>query len=346
MSRRKHTPGRPFHSGCGARWLLLAIALAPLAGCSGTRWIVPGIEGPERSEQHDRRGEAMIREFEARRKAVQTDAAEAALARGDYRESERLVRSILDSDGSHRDARLLLAEVLLLTGRHPEAFTQLEHALRDHGEDPLVHYAMGLLLDASGRPDEARPFYERSAELNPDFKRYAFAHETLGNSDVSTVSNDPNAPAADAVSYLEPAVGEPLGEVRKTLAAGNLDAVQAGIQAALAADPDNPQIPVHAAVLALEHNHPQLAVDVLKPATTQFPEAAAVRRTLGAAYYRLGDYSSAQVALRQALSLDNSDGLSYLLMGCTLEKLGQPRAAHLQFERAAASSLRYRTMQR
>ncbi len=44
---------------------------------------------------------------------------------------------------------------------------------------------------------------------------------------------------------------------------------------------------------------------------------------LGAAYYRTGDYKSSQVALQQALSLDKSSALSYLLMGCTLAKLGQ-----------------------
>ena len=54
---------------------------------------------------------------------------------------------------------------------------------------------------------------------------------------------------------------------------------------------------------------------------------------LGAAYYRSGDYQSSQVALQQALSLDKSSALAYLLMGCTLAKLGQQQAADDHFRR-------------
>ncbi len=318
------------------RWFLLAFALPPLAGCFGMNWGLPSMDGMAVREDRDRRGEAMVREFEARRNAVQIEAAEAALERGDHRESERIVRAVVQRDAAHRDARLLLAELLLLTGRRPEAFTQLEHALREHGDDPLVHFAMALLLDASGRPDEAQAFYARSVELNPDLATYAAAHETIPDMDVSIDVNGTKASAVNSVSYLTTETEESFREVREALTDGCEDTARAAMDAAMAADPHNPQISVQIAVLALEYNHPQTAVAVLKPAAAQFPKAVAVHRTLGAAYYRLNDYGSAEAALRHALSLDNSDGLSYLLMGCTLEKLGQPKAAATQFERAAA----------
>jgi len=58
--------------------------------------------------------------------------------------------------------------------------------------------------------------------------------------------------------------------------------------------PQDPQIPVTVAVEALRSNRAELAVAVLEPAATRFTESAAIQRVLGAAYYRKGDYLSAQ----------------------------------------------------
>ncbi|MDZ7619908.1 MAG: tetratricopeptide repeat protein [Patescibacteria group bacterium] len=312
--------------------------------------------------------EAIVRQFETRRNAMSIEAAEAALNRGNYQECEQTLRSVLDRDRSHRDARLLLAEVMLLTGRRPEAFTQLEHALREHGDDPRVHYAMALLLDASGRPKEAHEYYVRSVELNPEFAVYASAHEQLSGDEAIApgeavayhsalggedwVAAAPShatraiASTGNSDQTFSPAVSSLLQEAREALAAGNAESAIAQFRAAMAADPENPHIPIHAATVALERNQPAAAVAVLTPAVEQFPNRAAMHRTLGVAHYRLGDYPSSQVALRQALSLDNTSGLAYLLMGCTLEKLGQPEAARTQWERAAALSPRYRSIRR
>jgi Tfp pilus assembly protein PilF len=84
---------------------------------------------------------------------------------------------------------------------------------------------------------------------------------------------------------------------------------------------------------------------VVQPVAKRHNDSAALARTLGTAYYRQGDYPAAQSALEQALSLDNSSGLAYLLMGCTLEKLGQTEAAGANFEQARRLDPRLR-MQR
>jgi Flp pilus assembly protein TadD len=105
--------------------------------------------------------------------------------------------------------------------------------------------------------------------------------------------------------------------------------------------PDDPHVPTAAAVCALRHNQPDLAVSLLKPCLDAFPESVAVRRILATAHYRLGDYRSSQVVLRQALSLDNSSALSYFLMGCTLVKLGQPAVAETYFRQARRLDPRY-----
>jgi len=110
---------------------------------------------------------------------------------------------------------------------------------------------------------------------------------------------------------------------------------------AMALRPDDPQIPISAATSALGHNQPEVAVALLEPLLEVFADSAAIRRVLGAAYYRLGDYKSSQVVLQQALSLDKSNGLSYFLMGCTLAKLGHRTAAETHFVQARRLDPRY-----
>ena len=101
-------------------------------------------------------------------------------------------------------------------------------------------------------------------------------------------------------------------------------------------DPNDPQIPISAATAALRNNRPALALELLTTAQRQFPDSAAVYRILGVAHYRMGSYESSQVALQQALSLDNSAAVTYFLLGCTQAKLGQLESADANFRQARA----------
>ena len=81
------------------------------------------------------------------------------------------------------------------------------------------------------------------------------------------------------------------------------------------------------AITAIAAGQPQQAVQLLLPVVIKVPDDPAVHRTLGLAYYRLGDFPAAEASLRQALSLDNHNPLSYFLLGCTLSRLGDTEAA-------------------
>jgi uncharacterized protein HemY len=93
--------------------------------------------------------------------------------------------------------------------------------------------------------------------------------------------------------------------------------------------------------MALRHNRPHVAVTIAREALDRHPQSAALYRLLGTAYYRSGEYGSSQVALRQALLLDKSSALAYLLMGCTLAKLGQAEQAETCFAQARRFDPRY-----
>lgn len=127
----------------------------------------------------------------------------------------------------------------------------------------------------------------------------------------------------------------------KAIAAGSVEVGRAYFWEAAALRPDDPQIPISAAVSSLRHNQPEVAVELLEPAVAAFPDSAALQRILGTAYYRRGDYKSSQLALQQALSLDKSSALSYFLLGCTLVKLGQSEAAETCFRQARVIDPRY-----
>lgn len=128
--------------------------------------------------------------------------------------------------------------------------------------------------------------------------------------------------------------GDALQQGCQAIAEGNAEAAVACFHRAMADKPDDPQIPIAAAIAALRSNHPQAAIDVLEPAARQFPRSAVIQRILGAAHYRRGDYRSAQAVLQQALSLDKSNALSYFLLGCTQTKLGATEAAERCFRQA------------
>jgi len=95
------------------------------------------------------------------------------------------------------------------------------------------------------------------------------------------------------------------------------------------------------AVAALEQDDPARAVEISRTALREQSDSAALYRILGVAEYRQDNYAASQSALQQALSLDNSSGLSYFLMGCTLAKLGQQAAAERHFARARALDPRF-----
>ncbi len=105
--------------------------------------------------------------------------------------------------------------------------------------------------------------------------------------------------------------------------------------------PNDESVAIRAAVAALRHNHPELSAQLAQSSLPRWPKSAALYRTLGMAEYRLEHWQAAQVALRQALSLDNSHALSYFLLGCTLSKLGQDEEAERNFSQARQLDTRY-----
>jgi tetratricopeptide (TPR) repeat protein len=125
--------------------------------------------------------------------------AEIQFERGE--EPEALLREVLALEPAHASARYLLARVLLRRGRNEEAEVELERfrrikrvdehlrqgrelarlpgkrdaalselrlAVEADPEDARALFALGLELLREGKPEEARPWLERAARLQPE----------------------------------------------------------------------------------------------------------------------------------------------------------------------------------
>lgn len=88
----------------------------------------------------------------------------------------------------------------------------------------------------------------------------------------------------------------------------------------------------------LNHNHPDLAIAILKLLAAAEPPMKGVEHELGTAYYSVGELAGAKSAFAKAIEQDASDQDSVQMEGLILYRLGQPAAAIPYLERAVQST--------
>jgi tetratricopeptide (TPR) repeat protein len=146
--------------------------------------------------------------------------------------------------------------------------------------------------------------------------------------------------AADA-DRTRLSAAELLDRGSQALAERNVDAARDAFMEAIRQDRKNSQTAVTAAVAALKNEQPELALQLATFALETLPRSAGLHRVHGTAAYKLGRFAEAEAALRQSLSLDNSQALSYFLLGSVQSRLGKTEAADGQFRHAARLDRRY-----
>jgi tetratricopeptide (TPR) repeat protein len=350
--------------------MLSKLAIFPLlalaVGCAGVQLPKAVTADPPPIRK---RNEENVRQFEQERDRAEYEAAKTRwLQQRDVQGCRDGLEKLLGRNPRHRDAQLLLAELLLAQDDAQGAYGHAKAALDAYPNDAQVQYAMGVVTDAMGQRSDALGYFQRAAKMDPHNDAFQAAYQAAQEAarqqvreDRSTtlgvVAETDSAGFAVAAGYAASAdpVGQPgrplhnerdpAGELLRkgqaALAAGSPQAAMDWFRQAVAARPASPEAPLSAAAAALKANRPEMAVELLAAAAKQFPTSVAIHRMLGVAYYRSGDYQSSQVALQQALLLDKSSAISYLLMGCTLAKLGQQQAAESNFRQASALDPRY-----
>jgi tetratricopeptide (TPR) repeat protein len=315
----------------------VCLLAALLSGCATLRQM----NSPEEDVdvQAQKRRQETVKAFESQRDYAQMEAALSRWKSGDVKGCREGLEKLLARNPQHHEAQLLLADLMLSEQQPEAAVAQLKQTLTDDPSNARAQHTMGLVLEASGKTDEALVYFQRAAELEPKNELYALSYKTAQDASRLEAQGPANAiePAGSAdwdEAIANASIMQTLESAGSALADGDLAAARAGFMQAAAADPENLQIPLHAAIFSLRHEHPEIAVELLTPASQRFPDSAALYRVLGTADYRLGDFRAAQLALQEAVSLDNSNALAYFLLGCTLKKLGQPEAAERHYEQA------------
>ena len=314
-----------------AATLAVCVTIATTLGCAQVPKASTAQNAPQENAQQKRE---LVKQYEQRRDEIQYLAAVSKAQQGDTGGAQELLELLLERSPDHRAATLLASEIAFELDDTDQALRFAEVLVRRDANDAAAHHVLGLALESMGRLADAKQHFYEAAKLAPDNEIYRASVELIEESESlasATRSSTNDLRASGDTNHSDSSTTNNAG---KNMAAGhrasaNDDPVGAArhYRAAMAQHPQNPNIPRDAALQLLRHNQTATAVDLLSHACRQFPRSVPLFRALGTAHYRQAEYDRAQVALQQALSLDNADALTYFLLGAVREKLGDQQGS-------------------
>lgn len=291
-------------------WLsVLLVSLLP--GCAG--WTTPWAEVPNVRPARLQRARDTAATIDKERDTIELQAARCDLDQGNVGGCRALLERILERNPNQPEAQQLMAKVASL-------------------ERKPVQREMQTSADASA--DRENP------SENP-VKQVSFQDElnSAARPDLDWESGDSNPPEPP----MNDGEGEPrwFEEGQAALSAGDLSHAEDCFSSAVENAPGDASLAHRAALAALRHDAADLAVHLSQQGLRDSPDCVGLYQLLGAAQYRRGEWEDSAEALRKALSLDNSNPLSYSLLGCTLTRLGQTEDAQAHFREARQLDPRY-----
>lgn len=266
--------------------------------------------------------------------------------------AQRLTR-ILERDPDHIEGNILQAEIELNGGQTAAALRRMDRLVLSFPRSFQVRQACGLVNEAAGNVDKANLFFQEAEALAEAETLVTVAYQepmeaanAVAAAPVAIASNEIALPA---VPQLEDMPNDELPQDAAVLLVDGQAALEAGkipdarrlLKAAVTRGKDDPQTAVTASIAALKLEQPELALELSSAGSKEFPRSAALHRIHGMASYRLGQYAEAESSLRQSLNLDNSQALSYFLLGSAQNRLGKTEEAKRNLREAARLDARY-----
>lgn len=89
---------------------------------------------------------------------------------GDFGEAEDCYEDALDYDANHEEALIHLGRMYSRSGRHGDAYEQLQRAVLVTGGSVEAYNELGQAYEAGGRPDRAEEAYRQGIKADPDDK--------------------------------------------------------------------------------------------------------------------------------------------------------------------------------
>ena len=211
-------------------------------------------------------------------------------------------RAVGVDDPAFHVAELGRAAALRRLEKADQAIEVLEQLARSHGDLAVVHSTLGDVFRAQDEYQAAILAYTRALELTAEGDERAwFLHFSRG------------------ISYSQD---------------GDNVAAEADFRAALAINPDQPQVLNYLGYSLVEEQRKlDEALDMIERAVAASPDSGYIVDSLGWVYYRLGRYDEAVVQMERAAELEAVDPVVNDHLGDVYWAVGRKREAQFQWRR-------------
>ncbi|WP_298858136.1 tetratricopeptide repeat protein [uncultured Sulfitobacter sp.] len=231
---------------------------------------------------------------------------------GQYKLAMQEYRKVGDGDPAYHVAELGRAAALRRLEKADQAIEVLEQLARSHGDLAVVHSTLGDIFRAQDEDQAAIAAYTKALDLIEEGDvRMWFLYFSRG------------------IAYSQD---------------GDSVAAEADFRAALAINPDQPQVLNYLGYSLVEEQRKlDEALDMIERAVAASPDSGYIVDSLGWVYYRLGRYEEAVVQMERAVELEAVDPVVNDHLGDVFWAVGRKREAQFQWKRAL-SFIEFSTM--
>ncbi|WP_299412686.1 tetratricopeptide repeat protein [uncultured Sulfitobacter sp.] len=222
---------------------------------------------------------------------------------GQYKLAIQEFRAVPADDPAYHVAELGRAAALRRLEKADQAIEVLEQLTRSHGDLAVVHSTLGDTLRSQDEDQAAIAAYTRALDLTAEGDNRAwFLYFSRG------------------IAYSQD---------------GDSVAAEADFRAALAINPDQPQVLNYLGYSLVEEKRKlDEALDMIERAVAASPDSGYIVDSLGWVYYRLGRYDEAVVQMERAVELEAVDPVVNDHLGDVYWAVGRKREAQFQWQRA------------
>jgi predicted O-linked N-acetylglucosamine transferase (SPINDLY family) len=226
----------------------------------------------------------------------------------------------------------LLGRQAYRSGRHGEAATLIQRAIRAAPGNPDYYNALGVVSQALKKPDEAVSCFRKAIALDPDF---AEAHSSLGDALKEQGKLEEAQACQQKASRLKRAddcynSGNGLREQ------GRLDAAAERYREALVANPRHAMAYNNLGATLRDLGRDGEAALCYQNALALKPDYAEAHNNLGVTLHSLGKHAEAAACCRKALALDPGFAEAHFNLGNALRELRKPDEAMKSYRSAIA----------
>jgi cellulose synthase operon protein C len=265
---------------------------------------------------------------------IQTTVAIAALAQGDIKQAQELLKAALEANPSFARAHVARAKLVLRGNDLAAAVAALDAALGFAPNDPEAAVMKAELLAAQRKTDEALRLLEQTAAANP---RELQVRYTLVTMLVSSGQVDKALPTLESMKKDAPThFLTHYSDALVLLAKGDAAKSRERTQTMLATRPDHLQTLFLAALADYQLKNYPAAEDALQTIIARAPNDPIPRRILAAIYLRSGRANQALDAAEQGLRRTPDDPMLLRLSGEARLMTGNVAEATRLYERATA----------